>query len=96
MTTYVMLMKMTAEGLKDVRHLAQRIKEGMHVREALGGRLLHFYTVMGEYDFAVVCQFPNDRLMMSFLLKLGSQGHVITTTLKAFEEEEIEDIIRQM
>jgi len=96
MTTYVMLMKMTTEGLKDVRHLPQRVKEGMHVREALGGKLLHFYTVMGEYDFVAVCQFPDDRVMMSFLLRLGSQGHIMTTTLKAFEEEEVEDIIRQI
>jgi len=96
MTAYIMLMKMTPEGLKDVKHLPQRIRQGMQAREARGGKLLHFYTVMGEYDFVAICQFPNDRVMMSFLLGLASQGHIKTTTLKAFEEEEVEDIISQI
>ena len=59
-------------------------------------KLLHFYSVMGEYYFVAICQFRNDRVMMSFLLGLGSQGHIKTTTLKAFEEEEVEDIISQI
>ena len=42
MTAYIMLLNMTTEGLKDVKHLPQRIRQGMQVREARGGKLLHF------------------------------------------------------
>ena len=96
MTTYIMLMKLTDEGVKNIKHAPQRIEQGIKTAEAMGAKLLGFYTVMGEYDYVVIGEGTNDETMMTFLLGLGSLGFVRTTTLKAFTKEELVNILKKL
>jgi uncharacterized protein with GYD domain len=96
MATYVVLMKMTEQGVKDVKNAPQRIEEGIKGWEAMGGKILGFYAVMGEYDYVVISEGPSDEVGMAYMLTLGSLGNVRTTTLKAFTVEEFAEIIKSM
>jgi uncharacterized protein with GYD domain len=57
--------------------------------EKVGGKMQLFYT-LGEYDFAMVVEVPNDDLMLTVLACLGSMGNVRSKTLKAWTEAEAE------
>ncbi len=96
MATYILLMKLTEQGVKDIKNAPQRIEQGIKSIEAMGGKLTGFYTVMGEYDYVVIGEGPSDEVMMTFLLGLGSLGFVRTTTLKAFTREEFVNIIKKL
>ena len=96
MPTYIALMKLTEQGLKDIKSFPQRIEAGRKGMEAVGGKMVAFYTVLGEYDYVAVAEFPNDEVGMGFLLSLGALGNVRTTTLKAFTESEFTEIVRKM
>ena len=48
---------------------------------------------MGQYDMAVLTEFPNDEVAAKFLLSIGGQGNTRSTTLKAFTEAEYRNII---
>ena len=96
MPTYITLMKLTDQGIKDIKDAPQRIEEGIKTFEAMGGKLIGFWTVMGEYDYVAVAEGPSDELAMTFNLGLGAGGSVRTTTLKAFTAEELAEMIKNL
>ena len=93
MATYVTLMKLTGKGIQNIKDAPARIEEGIKGWEAMGGKSLGFYVVMGEYDYVSIGEAPSDEVAMSFLLKLVTAGYVKTTTLKAFTKEEFAAIV---
>jgi uncharacterized protein with GYD domain len=96
MPTYVSLMKLTEKGIKDIKSAPERVDNAVKGLEAMGGKLLGFYMVMGEYDYVSISEGPSDEVAMTFLLGLGAAGYVRTTTLKAFTLEEMEAMIGSM
>ena len=96
MPTYIGLMKLTDEGIKEIKEAPQRIEEGMKAYEAMGGKLIGFYTVLGEYDYVAIGEAPSDEAHVAFSLALGSKGFVRTTTLKAFTREEFAEILKKL
>ena len=96
MPKYIALMKLTQEGIKDIKNAPQRIEQAIAGMGALGGKLVDFYMVMGEYDYVAVAEFPNDEAGMTFLLALGSLGNVRTTTLKAFDREQLVELVKKV
>ena len=92
----VCLMKLTEQGIKSIKDAPQRIEKGIKAYEAMGGKVLAFYSVMGEYDYVVITEAPNDAVAMGFLLSLGSQGNVRTTTLRAFTTEEFAAVVNKL
>ena len=96
MPRYVALMKLTEQGIKDIKNAPQRLEQAVAGMGALGGKLLDFYTVMGEYDYVAIAEFPNDEVGMTFLLTLGSAGNVRTTTLKAFDMPQLAEFIKKI
>ncbi|HEY56155.1 MAG TPA: GYD domain-containing protein [Dehalococcoidia bacterium] len=96
MATYIMLMKLTEQGIKDIKNAPQRIEQGSKAVEAMGGKLLGFYSVMGDYDYVAIGETPSEEVMMTFLLGLGSLGNIRTTTLRAFNREEFATMVKKL
>ncbi|MEJ2555427.1 MAG: GYD domain-containing protein [Anaerolineae bacterium] len=96
MPTYITLMKLTDQGIRDIKDAPQRIEEGIKAFEAMGGKLIGFWSVMGEYDYVSVAEGPSDEVAMTFILGLGSGGNVRTTSLKAFTAEELAEMIKKL
>jgi uncharacterized protein with GYD domain len=96
MPTYVVLMKLTDQGVKDIKNAPARIEAGIKAWEALGGKLIGFYSVMGEYDYVAVGEGPSDEVATTFALGLGSLGNVRTTTLRAYTAEEFAAIVKKL
>jgi uncharacterized protein with GYD domain len=96
MATYVSLMNFTDQGIKSVKDAPKRIEEAVKGLEAIGGKLKGFYVVMGEYDYVAIAEAPSDEAALGFLLALGAQGNVRTTTLKAFNKEEFAEIVKRL
>jgi len=96
MPTYIGLYKLTDQGIKDIKNAPQRIEDGIMGFQAMGGKVIGFYTVMGEYDYVSIGEAPNDEVAMTFALALGSRGNVRTTTLKAFTTEEFTNLVKKL
>lgn len=89
-------MKLTDQGIRDVKNAPKRIQEAVKTLEAMGGRLVAFYMVMGEYDYVGIAEVPSDEVAATFLLGLGAGGTVRTTTLKAFTTEQLSAIVGRL
>jgi uncharacterized protein with GYD domain len=96
MPTYIMLMNLTDQGIRDIKNAPQRMEQATKSLEAAGGKLIGLYTVMGQYDYVAIGEAPNDAAAMALLLGLGSQGNVRTATLKAFSKEEFAEIVKKL
>jgi uncharacterized protein with GYD domain len=96
MATYIMLMKLTDQGIKEIKAAPQRLQQNIKRIEAMGGKLTAFYSVMGEYDYVGIGEAPNDEVAVAFCLEVGAQGTVRTTTLKAFPAEQFAKIVGKL
>lgn len=96
MATHIVLMKLTDQGIKDVKNAPQRVDAAAKAIEAMGGKLTGFYFTLGEYDYVSIVEGLTDEAGASFLLKLGSMGNVRTTTLKAFTKKDFAEIVKNL
>jgi len=96
MQTYVSLLKLTDQGIKNIKNAPARVEQAVKAIEAGGGKFIGFYLIMGEYDYVCICEAPSDEAMITFLLALGSQGNVKTTTMKAFSKEQFSEFIKKL
>jgi uncharacterized protein with GYD domain len=96
MATQIVLMKLTDQGIKNIKDAPQRVDAANKAIEAMGGKMTGFYFTSGEYDYIVIVEGLTDEAGASFLLKLGSLGNVRTTTLKAFTRKEFAEIIKKL
>ena len=96
MSTYVLLMNLTDQGIRNIKDAPARIEEAFKGLEAVGGKILAFYAVMGPYDYVAITEVPGDEVALAQLLGLGMAGNVRTTTLKAFTTEEFGKIVKTL
>jgi len=96
MPTYIILYKFTDQGSKTVKESPARVDAAIKAVEAMGGKSLGVYYVMGEYDLVSIGEMPNDEAAMAFALSIGLAGNVHTTTLKAFTKEEFAKIVKKL
>ncbi|MDK1490154.1 GYD domain-containing protein [Sinorhizobium sp. 7-81] len=93
MTTYVVLLNWTEQGIKNVRESPKRLDAAKKVLTEMGGSFKDFYLTMGEYDMVAICEAPDDAVAARFALTLGMNGNVRTRTLKAFPEAAYRELI---
>jgi uncharacterized protein with GYD domain len=62
------------------------------VFEQLGGRLLSYYVTLGEYDWLIVAEFPNEKVASSGILVAMAGGSVsnVQTTVAMTSKEAME------
>jgi uncharacterized protein with GYD domain len=96
MVRYVTLMKLTGEGAKAIKEAPKRVDEAVKGLEAMGGKLLDFYVVMGKYDYVAISEAPSDEVAATFLLALARAGNVRTMAMKAFTREQFGQIVANL
>ncbi len=93
MNTYVVLLNMTKKGIDTITESGERVEIVRNAVEGAGGRIKDYYLTMGEYDFVVVFEIPDDITMARLLLQVGRLGAVRTTCMRAFGEAEYGEIL---
>lgn len=93
MVTYILLMKLTDKGIVDMKNSPNRIADAAKLWESMGGKVLSVYLTMGDFDFVAIGEGPDDQAAAAFALALGAAGAVRTTSLKAFNLEEAQQIV---
>lgn len=96
MATFVLLMKLTDDGVKNIKGAPQRLQEGIQALEAMGGKVHAMVATMGEYDYVGLGEAPSDEAATAFAAGLSSRGFVRTTSLRAFTPEEFQAIVERL
>src|SRR5687768_3270385 len=93
MSFYIILWNYTDQGIENVKESPKRADAFKSKLENAGGRLIETYYTFGKYDGVSIVEAPNDEILVSCLLSIGSQGNARTVTLKAFTYEDATKII---
>ena len=96
MVTYMMLMKLTDQGLKDIKNAPKRIDDGIKSFEKIGGKLLGFYAAAGEYDYVSIGEAPTDEAAVTFALGLSAMGYVKTSSVKLFGVNQFKEMVNKL
>ena len=93
MPIYVGLGNWTDQGTKDFRGSVQRGNAFREAVEQAGGRVRELVWTMGAYDFIIVLEAPDDETAAVLVLRVAAAGNVRTTTMRAFDADQMTDII---
>lgn len=96
MTTYILLMNWTDQGVKTVRHSPDRLDAAKKLILEMGGSFKQFFLTMGDCDMVAICEAPDDAVMARFALTVSGAGNLRTRTLKAFPEAAYREIINSL
>ena len=96
MAKYVTLYKLTDQGIRHIKEAPARARKAMEAWEAQGGQILGFFSTEGPYDYVVISEAKDDESAAAFALTLGSQGNVTTLTMRAFDIDEFENIVKKI
>jgi uncharacterized protein with GYD domain len=83
MPTYIMLTKLTPEGIQTIKNNPARIREVNTEVAQLGAEVKAQWATLGEYDFVNVVEAPDEKTMARVSLELGSRGTSRYETLTA-------------
>jgi len=87
MPTYVMLGRLTTQA-------KQHPAEALKARDQLFGDFqkkglkVTAYMTLGPYDVVNIVEAPSEEVMMRFLMAVGAQGNIESTTLRAFGQQD--------
>lgn len=93
MPTFVTLLNWTDQGIRDYRNTSKRAEAFAAAAQKLGAKLLNIYWTVGPYDVVAVVEAPDDETATALFLQTGALGNVHSTTLRAFDREEMGRII---
>lgn len=96
MVTYMMLMKLTDQGIKNVKEAPERIEVGLKAFEKTGGKLIGFWISIGKYDYVSIGESASEEAALAFAVGLGSQGNVRVESVKLFSREQFAALIKML
>lgn len=96
MPTYVMLAHWTDQGIRTIEESPRRLDAAKKTLVDMGGQFRSLYLTMGNYDLVAIYDAPDDAVAARFTLILGKMGNVRTTSMKAFPEEAMRQIIASL
>jgi len=95
MPTYVILMNWTDQGARADRDAVHRRDHADALAEKYGARIEQAYWTMGNYDIVSVIEAPDDESITAMMLELTAEGNIRTTTMRAFDHDQMQAIIQR-
>jgi uncharacterized protein with GYD domain len=90
MPTYIMLSKLSEQGLQTLRANPERLKEVNKDVEELGAQVLHQWFVLGPHDFVNIVQAPDAKTVARVSIAIAARG---STELESYELIGVDDLV---
>ena len=88
MAVFIMLTKLTSNGVRTIKDNPGRVQEVNREVEQLGVKVLNQWATLGEYDFVSVVEAPDETTMAKVSVELGSRGTTSNETRAAIPAED--------
>jgi uncharacterized protein with GYD domain len=96
MAHYVMLLKFTDQGIRNVKDTTKRAAAAADMAGKLGAKITSIYWTLGQYDLVITADAPDDETVAAVSVKLASLGNVSIQTLRAFTASEVDGILKKI
>lgn len=88
MATYILLSRLTEEGMTALKSQPDRLSEMRREVESLGACVLQQYATLGVYDFVSIVEAPDLKTIARVSVDLSARGSMKIQTLSAIPIEE--------
>lgn len=88
MPKFVMLSTLGPDGARTLRENPQRLRAVNGEVESMGGKVLHQWAVLGEWDFVNVIETPDELTMAKIATALSARGTLKTRCMTAIDTDE--------
>jgi uncharacterized protein with GYD domain len=96
MVTYMLLMKLTEQGIKNVKDAPERYEAAFKALEKSGGKVIGFWIAIGEYDYVAIGENTSDEAALAFAVGLSALGNVRVESVKLFSKEQFEGALKML
>ncbi len=90
MPTYIMLSKLSDQGLQTLRANPERLREVNRDVEELGARVLHQWFILGPYDFVNIVEAPDAKTVAQVSVAISARG---STALESYEAIDVGELV---
>ena len=94
MPIYILLSRLSQQGVQTLKSNPERLKEVNRDVEELGARVLHQWATLGEFDFVNVVEAPDTATIARVSVALGARGSTRIETLPALTLDEFAEARR--
>ena len=84
-----MLTRLTEKGVQTLNANPDRLREVNRDVEEMGGKVLHQWASLGEYDFVNIVEAPDDLTVARISLALGARGSAQLESLPLIPVEDL-------
>ena len=91
MPHFILLTKLTSDGVKTIKNNPNRIAEVNREMEQIGLTVHHQWATLGRYDFVSVVEAESPEAMAKASVELGSRGTTVNETLGAIPSDDFAD-----
>ena len=88
MPIYVLLSRLSQQGVSTLKSNPDRLKEVNRDVEELGAHILHQWATLGEFDFVNIVEAPDTATIARVSVALGARGSTRVETLPALTIDE--------
>lgn len=92
MPIYISQVTLTEKGLEELKGAPGRIEANRKLWDEAGGKLLAWYVVLGDYDYLLITEAPNEKVMVEIALKASRRGRTRFKTFTAISIEEFAQV----
>jgi uncharacterized protein with GYD domain len=89
MGTFLLLTTLSPQGVQTLRATPERLLEVNREIEALGGRVVRQWALLGPYDFLSVLEAPDAGTVVRITMELSSRGSARLDTLPVVPVDEL-------
>jgi uncharacterized protein with GYD domain len=89
MPIYILLSRLSTQGVQTLKANPDRLREVNRDVEELGAKVLHQWATLGEWDFINVVEAPDTATIARVSVSLGARGSTQIETLPALEIDEL-------
>lgn len=96
MATYIILSSFTDQGIKGIKDTTKRADAVRSTAKKFGVKVSEIYWTLGTYDVVAIFESPDDASITALALALGSAGNVRTQVMRAFDRDEMKDVLAKL
>lgn len=96
MQRYVVLLKFTDTGIREVEDSPARARRFCALAEQAGATVESVLWTLGEFDGVLQLQAPDDKTATALVLSLHKADNVHTRMLRAFDADEFGEILQAL
>jgi uncharacterized protein with GYD domain len=96
MPTFIFIGNFTDQGVKTVKDSVKRADAVKELGKKFGVKMNDIHWTMGVHDVVATFEAPDGPSMSAFVLAVGMAGNVRGQTLRAYDKDEMNGILKKL